>query len=539
MIAVCSIAERCGAQENSPSTIDGFISQRLQEDKLQPSPLCSDAEFVRRVYLDVIGVIPSAAETKAFLNDSSPGKRAKLIDTLLANERYADHWEVMWGDLLREHSASKRKEGTVNGSYRAWLREALEKNIPYDEFARKLITASGSAEENGAVNFYLRDMQNRVESANAVSQVFMGTRMACAQCHDHPFDKWTQTDFHSLMAFFGRTDVTKAGKKKDPAESRVFETESGEYHVPADGDAAVKKKKNNSGEVVTPSFPWNPTETSSGAGPRREALAKFVTGNRQFATVQANRLWGQLMGRGIVEPMDDFQPKNPPSHPELLEFLTDRFVESKLDNKQLIKLILNSDAYQRSSMPTDANRDDKADFSHRVLRRMSAEEMFDSLLVASGYDSGLEEIPAVIKDSQGAGKGPKGVGKMAKKAPAEWAADLPTPCRAGSFMDLFGQPKRDVIVVRRDESGSIPQALELMNGKAIDDAIVKSPLIASLSGSNANWSDIANELYLSAFSRYPTDAELELPKQWGAPSAEQIKDFQWALLNTREFTFVK
>src|ERR1043165_3569212 len=186
--------------------IDRFILMRLRAENVEPSPICTDFEFVRRVYVDVVGVIPTGDEVKAFLNDKSADKRARLVEKLLRDtERYADHWEVMWGDWVREHSVAKRKEGTVQGSYREWLRQALKSNMPYDKFARNLILASGKPDENGAVNFYIRDQQNRVETVNTVAQAFMGTRMACAQCHDHPFDKWTQNDFHGLMAFFGRT----------------------------------------------------------------------------------------------------------------------------------------------------------------------------------------------------------------------------------------------------------------------------------------------------------------------------------------------
>src|SRR5579862_9388471 len=213
--------------------IDRFILTRLRAESIEPSAICSDYEFARRVYVDVLGVIPTPEEIRAFAGDKSEDKRAKLIDKLLRdNERYADHWEVMWGDWLREHSVAKKKEGTAQGSYREWLRQALKSNMPYDQFARKLLTASGSPSDNGAVNFFIRDQQNRVETVNTMAQAFMGTRMACAQCHDHPFDKWTQTDFHGLMAYFGQTAVSKPPKKgKEYEESRARQLEGRVPHA--------------------------------------------------------------------------------------------------------------------------------------------------------------------------------------------------------------------------------------------------------------------------------------------------------------------
>ena len=530
-----------------PNEIDNYIQEGMAAEKIEPSPICTDAEFLRRVYLDVGGAIPTAQEATQFIADSATNKRAKLIDTLLQSERYADHWEVMWGDLLREHSNSKAKEGTVQGSYREWIRDALKKNMPCDQFAAKLIAASGNAEDNPAVNFYLRDMQDRVETVNTVAQVFMGTSLACAQCHDHPFDKWTQDDFHHLMAFFGRVEVTKARKKKKGGDgiSRVSENSSGEYRMPVEGDGANKKNKGNSGAEVEPVFPWNPQLKAEGSGSRREALAKFVTGSRLFAQVQVNRLWKQLFGRGFVEPSDDFRAKNPASNPELLDYLADEFIKSKFDSKHVIRLILNSATYQRSSQPTAENREDKSLFSHQRLRRMTGEETFDSVLVACGFDKGLEDVPEVFQDTKGTGK-KKGNGKIpgrlqGKNESMEWAADLATPSKPGSFMNEFNQPRRDVITVNRDDNGSISQALEMLNGRAVGDAIGRSPLAEKLAVSNSNTSQQVTALYLAFLSREPTADEIRIAGKYKDKDSLRlwVEDLEWVLLNTREFTFVK
>lgn len=517
--------------------VDRLILARLRAENVEPSPLCNDYEFARRAYLDVLGMIPTSDEVRAFINDKSTDKRAKLIDKILNdNERYADHWEVMWGDWLREHTVGK-KEGSAPGSYRNWLRSALKSNMPYNEFVRKLITATGKSSDNAAVNFYLRDKQDRVETVNTVAQVFMGSRMACAQCHDHPFDKWTQTDFHGLMAYFGQTEVTKAPKAKNGGgeEPHVLDKAKGEYHMPADGDSA-NKKGNRGGEIVSPKFAWNPAAQTSGST-RREALCSAVLASPRLAQVQANRLWSQLMGRGIVEPADDFREKNPPSHPELLEFLANELTKAKYDNKHVLRLILNSATYQRSSMPTDYNRSDSQLFSHQRIRRMQAEELFDSILVSTGHDKGMSDMPeALSENNKVAAK--KNAGLIRRKG-VDWATDLPTPSKTGTFMNVFNQPPRNVLITKRDDEGAVTQALEMLNGKAVNEALQNSPVLTHLAAQKTDMRAAVAELYLSTLTRPPTPAELEAAAKRMDGTRECLMDLQWALLNTREFTFIK
>ena len=616
--------------------IDKFILLRLHEDKIEPSAACTDEEFLRRVYLDVGGVIPARGEAKRFLADQSPDKRAKLIDSLLSGDRYAEHWAVLWGDLLREHTGSKPQEGTSRGSYREWIKEALAKNTPYDQFAEKLITARGNADDNPAVNFYLRDEMNRVETVNTIASVFMGTRMACAQCHDHPFDKWTQNDFHGLMAYFGRTQVApdqalalvridtdkrlpeevhkmlepyfkeaheavdkrkqqlgadgeesgmgmgmgmemamKIGKGKNALQflkeldenktltkeqnlrakqvfqqnqvRQVVDRGQGEYKMPTDGDGQ-NKNKGNSGEVVTPNFPWDLSKKNPASGSRRKTLAEFITTSHQFAAVQVNRLWSQLMGKGIIDPTDDFREKNPASHPELLDYLTDEFIKAKFDNRQVLRLILNSSTYQRSSMPTASNRADTALYSHQRLRRMTAEETFDSIVVATGHEKGMGASNRGMADMAGAGKGKYMMGERKDGNTIDWAEDLPTPQPTGSFMNTFNQPVREQLVTKRDDSGSISQALEMLNGKRLNDSIANSPLTRGLLEQRASGVEIVNELFLAVLSRLPTSGELKFcgsmlrtnsPSEKNTGELQSIQDLHWALLNTREFTFIR
>jgi hypothetical protein len=607
--------------------IDRHVLMRLDQEKIPPSPLCSDEEFIRRAYLDVCGSVPPRAEVTRFMSDKASDKRDKLVDALLASERYSEHWSVMWSDLLREHSNSNRREGTQRGSYREWLQEALRRNMPYDQFARELIVASGSADENGAVNFYLRDENNRVETVNTVATVFMGTRMSCAQCHDHPFDKWTQNDFHNLAAYFGRTNVNidavqtllkleenkrlpdevrkimepyfveahEALKKEEAAEKlgklkeagaggdgmgmngmqmmamngkprnymkeiedkltkvqaeqakkiiqnsqvrQVVERPNGDYRMPAEGDGAKKDKKG--AEIVPAVFPWNSARKSTGPGSRRRALADAIVTDRQFAAVQVNRIWAQLMGRGIVDPVDDFREKNPPSHPELLSYLTDEFIKAKFDNKFIIKLIMNSSTYQRSSTANASNKSDTTLYSHHRLRRMTAEQVFDSILVATGRENGIADSRIFARNApELKGKGPNA---GAKKIEVQWAADLPTPARTGTFMNTFNQPNREQVQVSRDQDGSIAQALEMLNGRAINDAIRSSPVIADLLDRKMGSNEVITELYQSVLTRNPSTDEVGFATKLmkgGVVTREWIEDLYWALLNSREFMFVK
>ncbi len=519
--------------------IDRFILARLRQESIDPSPICTDYEFIRRATVDVVGMIPVGDEIRNFVNDKSSEKRAKLIDRLLNdNERYADHWEVMWGDWLREHTAGKKE--TEPGKYRDWLRAALKSNMPYDQFARQLMTASGKASENAATNFYFRDGSNRVETVNTVAQAFMGSRMACAQCHDHPFDKWTQTDFHGLMAFFAQVNVPKPpNKKKDKnaEEQPLTDKPKGDYHMPKEGDEA--KKGSNGGEIVQPRFAWDPSASTSGST-RREALTNAVIGSPRFAAVQVNRIWSQLMGRGIVEATDDFREKNPPSHPELLDFLADQMVKNKYDNKHVIRLILNSAVYQRSSVPTDGNRSDKTLFSHQRIRRMTAEELFDSILVSAGHDKGLADMPAALADNnKSAAKKGATPGMARKKGQVEWATDLPTPAKTGTFMNVFNQPPRSIIITKREEEGAVTQALEMINGQAVNNALETSPFLTHLAAVKTDPRHAVTELYLATLTRQPTPQELESSARRADGSRDWLMDLQWALMNSREFTFIK
>ncbi len=642
--------------------IDTFIAAKLQENSVSPSRTCTDEEYIRRVYLDLLGIIPSTFAVKNFLRDGSAKKREALVDSLLNNDRYGAHWASVWGDLLREHSQTQNGEGSYYGSYRNWLKKALNENIPYDKFMTELVTASGRADQNGAVNFYLRDENNRVETVNTISHAFMGTRMACAQCHDHPFDKWEQRDFYRVMSFVEprvkvETDhlatvvklknanvpadikgkiapfiekaeaelkirdaeyyeaLAEAKKAKDGKESTstaakdtkeapkvakampkkmgggvysggyfkemesLIEKELGKDRAEAfrnlygNNRANVVREENNGeynlsnelargqGGQIESAFPWDPTKKANKSAPRRAELARFIAESPLFAKVQANRLWASIFGRGIVDPVDDFRPKNPASHPELLDFLGKYLVDNGFDNKKLLKLILTSSTYERSSIPTKNNASDVTLFSHRVLRRMSAEQINDSILVSSGQAPltiGLEKLSGSSTAAMGMGMGGMGSGMAdgkgmkkggmdemmgdAAEADVKWAFDQPTPARLGSFMNTFNQPSREEFVGTRDMSVTITQALELFNGKTINDTVrfKSNKFIQKLLESKLSTAEVVQEIYLNTLSRLPNSSEMSYAAGYvGQNNRTKLEDLHWALMNTREFMFIK
>ncbi|MCW8132324.1 MAG: DUF1549 domain-containing protein [Planctomycetota bacterium] len=665
--------------------IDSYVLAKLNEAKISPSRKCSDEEFIRRASLDVIGVIPTIDAIQYFLADPRSDKRERLIDSLLANERYGAHWAILWGDLLREHSQTRQEEGSYPGTYRNWIRDALNANMSYDQFMTKLITSDGRADQDGAVNFYLRDANDRVETANTISSAFMGTRMACAQCHDHPFDKWEQKDFHSLMAFISprvsvRTDdlatlarlskvpnldpdvaakvkpfadqaasllkerdaweekLEKEGKKPEPQAAGnggnngnnggrrrrggergnpndqnkgpaaaddpnakaqdlikkmraavaalgqdksdrfnqlfgnirvnvVRENTGGEYRMPNDGDGAVNGRGN---EVVPPVFPWD--QAKKAGGDRREDLAKFIAAAPLFAQVHANRLWAGVMGRGLVDPPDDFRPKNVASHPELLQYLADELVRSKFDAKHVLRLILTSSTYERSSVPESSNKADTTLYSRRQLRRMTAEQLFDSILVATGQADPKVNLAMAakapdLKAPEPSKKLPSGTGFVAPSKPAApanaggsmmggmmgmmnasdnesgvWAFDQPTPSNLGSFMNTFNQPSREQFTFQRDSSATITQALELFNGRPINDAVKKDKnmMVQVLIDKKLNIVQIVQDLYMATLSRLPNGQESQVAIGYvGSNARNRLEDLHWALMNTREFMFIK
>ena len=489
--------------------IDTLVNEKMQRLHLLPSELATDAEFLRRVSLDLTGLPPAPEEVRAFVNDKAENrkKRSAMIDKLMARPEFVNHWSVKWGDLLQVNRTKLGDKGMW--SFRDWIREALAENKPYDKMVRELVTAKGSTFQNPPANF-LRFTKEPKLAMETTTQLFLGVRMVCAQCHDHPFEKWTQNQYFSLAAFFAGV-ATKPGS--DSEEEIVYEKRDG---------AEVTHPKD--GRVMTAKFLFGSEKFGTGA-PQvglRENLAAWLTSkdNPFFAQAMANRMWSYFFGHGIIDPVDDIRASNPPSNPRLLAALTKDFADSNFDLRHLIRTIVSSRTYQLSFKPNEWNADDEVNFSRALPRRLSAEELFDSVNMASGTKVQFKELPAESK-----------------------AQDFPDPhVGQGGFLDVFGRPERQTSCeCERRSDVSLVQALNLLNGSTIGDAIADSGgRVAKLVLSGKSDRQIVEELYLSSLNRMPATSELDYAQTYlakGGSRTERAQDLLWALLNSNGFLF--
>jgi hypothetical protein len=483
--------------------VDELIDEKLKELKFLPAALCTDEEFIRRVYLDVIGTLPTPEETEALLGDPSPDRRARLIDQLLDRPEHARFWALKWGDLLRLTEKGVTKDG-VHKFYE-WLTRAHEQNMPYDAFVRAMITAQGSTLANPPANYY-RTAADTNDSTETTAQVFLGVRIQCAKCHNHPFERWTQDNYYGLAAFFNRVERKSTVR---PNEMVVFVARGGEVTQPRTG----RQMK-----------PWLPLagETEPPADrDRREILADWLTrpDNPFFAKVEVNRIWSQVMGRGIVEPIDDFRDSNPPSSARLLDALAKDFAASGFDRKHVLRVILNSRTYQASSQPDEWNKDDAKYFSHRQIRLLSAEQLLDAICDVSGVPESFPGLP-----------------------PGTKATQLPSPDVPHDFLKAFGQPERQTACAcERISESNLTQALQLFNGPLVHAKLQHGEnRFRRLAAEGKSNEEIITRLYLAALCRRPTEQELEVAAAHVAGKEDRLKaleDVCWAILNTNEFLF--
>lgn len=485
--------------------IDELVGARWKQMGLLPSARCTDAEFIRRAYLDVLGVLPTPEEVRAFLASQEPDKRVKLVDAVLSRPEYVDYWTLKWGDLLRNNSNSVQPKGMW--SFYNWLRASFRENKPMDQFARELITAQGSAYTTGPAN-YFRVASNPADLAETTSQVFLGVRMTCAKCHHHPFEKWTQDDYWQMAAFFARVGL------KGSQEFGIF---GGEQVVRVNPSGEVANPR--TGKLMKP----RPLDGEFSDDPidRRRVLATWITAkdNPFFARNIANRYWGYLMGRGIVDPVDDMRVTNPPSNPELLDALAKELVTNGFDVKKLLRQIMVSETYQLSSNPTPANKQDEVFYTKYAVKRMAAEELLDAINAATGTTEKFPNLPAGMR-----------------------AVQLPDPNVQNYFLDTFGRPPRQITCeCERSAEPNMAQALHLMNSDFVQNKVASgSGRVAKLLAAKKSDEEIVEELYLVTLCRLPkpeesTRAQLGILQ---APNRKEgCEDLLWALLNSREFMF--
>ncbi len=489
--------------------IDGHVWAKLKQLNLTPSPVASDTTFQRRAFLDVIGRLPTPAETRAFLADRSPDKRSKLIDALLERPEFADFWANKWTDLLRPNPYHVGIKATYNLDQ--WLRESFRQNKPYDQFVRELITAKGSTFTNGSAVMF-RNRRQPDELTTMVSQLFLGVRLDCAKCHHHPFEVYGQDDFYSFAAFFGRI-----GRKGVGISAPIS---GGEEFIFASPSGTVKHPL--TGQVMTPTpLLGKPLDIALDQDPR-EVLAAWVTAseNPTFAKVMVNRVWADFMGRGIVDPVDDLRATNPPSNPELLDALAADFRKNGYDVKRLIKTITTSYVYGLSTTPNERNVGDLRNYSRHYRQRLRAEVLLDMVSDATGVPEKFEAMP-----------------------PGSRAMEVWTARSQSTFLDSFGRPdpNQDPPCERTTET-TVVQALHLMNSPDLHRKVTSDKgTCATLANSAKKPAEIVDELYLLTYCRYPSEGEKQAAIQrFEVPDVtcrQASEDLLWALINTPEFVF--
>jgi hypothetical protein len=470
--------------------VDSLVYKKLRQVKVQPAELCSDAEFIRRVYLDLTGLPPEPEAVRAFLADQRPTrvKRDELVDKLIDSPEFVDHWTNKWADLLQVN----RKFLDVEGArlFREYIRKSVADNKPYDRFVYEILTASGSNVDNPPASYYkvLRDPGGAMENT---TQLFLAVRFNCNKCHDHPFERWTQDQYYQLAGYFaqvGRAEDPKykgqkiGGTAVEGAQPRVeiiSDLKSGEItHA-------------RTGQVLPPAFPYKVGAPVPTTGPRREQLARWMTAkdNPYFAKSYVNRLWAYLLGPGLIEPIDDIRAGNPPTNPELLDKLTEDFVNSGFDTRHVLRVICKSRTYQHSIVTSKWNEDDQINYSHAYARRLPAEVLYDAIHRVAGSEPRL----------------PGGVKRAAQLLDS--AQDVP-----GGFLDLFGKPPREsACECERSSSLMLGPVLNLVNGPVIADAL-RDPnnRITKLLAREKDDGKVVEELYLAVLNRLPTDREREL-----------------------------
>jgi hypothetical protein len=501
----------------SQNVVDELAAEKFRELGIEPSPLCDDATFVRRAYLDAIGTLPTSEESRAFLASDDPAKRTKLIDRLLGltgdpaldtyNDAYAAWWALRWSDLLRNNSQDLGEQGMW--AMHNWIRESLRTNKPFDKIVRELITARGSIYTTGPANYY-RVHKDASMLAEATAQLFLGVRIECAKCHHHPFEKYSQDDYYGLAAFFARTG-TKNSEEFGlfGREQVVIVRDSGDVRNPRTNQVLAPKPLD--GPAVDHSFD------------RRIPLADWLTAknNAYFARSVVNRYVGYLLGRGLVEPVDDLRSTNPPTNPPLLDALAKKFSDGGFDLKQLIRTIMVSRLYQLDSQPTESNAGDAKFYSHFPVKRLPAEALIDAIDRVTEMPTKYRNLPLGTR-----------------------AIELPDAEYPDYFLNTFAKPRRvSVCECERAPDPSLAQALHTLNGDILALKIrdAKSR-VSKLVAAQKSHDEIVEDLYLATLSRLPSDDERQASRELLAASeqpAEFYQDLLWALVNSKQFLFVR
>jgi hypothetical protein len=518
--------------------VDEHVFGKLKLLNLLPAELCTDQEFIRRAFLDLAGILPTPDECRAFLADAAPGKRVRLIDDLLDRPEFADFLAYKWLDVLRSNRLTIQIKGSH--AYRQWLRSHIERNTPWNEVVGELLTAGGSTFANPPANYYrgpyangapvVRDPQSLAEGT---AQLFFGIRLQCARCHNHPFERWTQNDYYHMAAWFAqlkaKPDPLYPGSPPQPYPWQLRENALVIFSA---GNEEITHPQ--TGKAMAPRVLGMPAAEIPPGADRRVMLAEQVTSpaNPHFARATANRLWFHLLGRGVVDPPDDFRDSNPSANDELLEALARDFVASRFDVKHIIRTIANSRTYQLSSHANPANAVDEKYFSHALVKRkrLTAELLLDAICTATGAPEEFTGMPPGTRAVQL----PDGQVVYTGGQYASWDRH--------PFLKQFGQPAREAACeCEREGDVNLARALEMRNGELLLGKL-RAPdnRLGKLLAAGSSDADIATELFLATLSRQPLANEARAVLEHVAQASDRRaawEDIQWALLNTNEFLF--
>ena len=511
-------AKRFEAKNNF---IDDHVFAKLKELRIEPSDGCTDHEFIRRVFLDACGLLPAPEEVRAFVADTDPKKREKLVEALLARPEFSDYWALQLGDLFQNR---KERDHDVRGTkgirqFHLWLREQVAANRPWDALARDVLTASGSNAESPAVGYYIvtvgehRNTENS-EVAESVAQALLGTRIGCARCHNHPLERFTQDDFYHFAAYFSRVKLDRKEAKTGPTVLSVGHPDQNQNKNP------VGVTQPRTGMFMKPQpLDRSPAEVKLEQDPRT-VLAKWMTDptNETFSGAMVNRVWRHYMGVGLVEPVDDLRATNPPTNPALWVALKKEFVEHRYDLRHLMKVILTSRAYQLSAATRPGNETDNRFYSHYGARRLPAEVMLDAICDATGVPEKFDGYPL-----------------------GERAVQVPDPGTSSYFLRTFGRSDRvTACACERTGDVNLPSVLHLIAGDTTTGKVTSSTgwLAKKLKGEKDD-DRLLDELFLRTLSRMPTAEERAKVKALlkDTPREELFRDLFWALLNSKDFLF--
>jgi len=482
--------------------IDTLVNNKLRKLRIAPSEICSDEEFLRRVSLDITGRLPTTDEYVRFTSDADPKKREKLVDELLERKEFVEMWVMKWAELLQIRTTQQVSYKSMLRYYN-WLQERIAKNVPMDQMVQELLASTGGTFSNAATNYYQNETDT-LKTAENVAQVFMGMRIQCSQCHNHPFDRWTMNDYYSFAAFF-----SQIGRKQgeDPREIIVFNSGGGEVAHPIDG------------RVMPPKFLGGAVPDVQGKD-RREVMAKWLASaeNPYFAKNLVNIVWTHFFGRGIINPVDDVRVSNPPVNAELLDEMAKKFTEYNYDFKRMVRDICTSRTYQLSTQVNETNAMDDRNFSHSTLRRMRAEVMLDVITQATDTKNKFPGLPLGAR-----------------------AVQIANGQTSTYFLTAFGRASRDTVcsceVVMEP---NLSQALHLLNGETVHQRIQEGQIIPRFVQEGKTPDQIVEELYIRCLTRRPTDKERQEIATIMAEQQDQtraLEDVFWALLNSREFIF--